>query len=107
MSVNITPPAADAAIIRVSFDIDQVSSDLLWQAAVAKTHRDLYSPGGRYAGAGHRLWPQRYAAVNQYPRCDALHGSAHLGRTVLGAIAVLKRASHHADRAVAAGPDRA
>ncbi|HDS1578109.1 hypothetical protein WG628_09735 [Stenotrophomonas maltophilia] len=53
MSVNITPPVADAAIIRVSFDIDQVSSDLLWQAAVAKTHRDLYSPVGRYAGAVH------------------------------------------------------
>lgn len=44
---------ADAAIIRVSFDIEQISSDLVWRAAEVKSNRDLFAAIGRYAGAVH------------------------------------------------------
>lgn len=44
---------ADAAIIRVSFDIEQISSDLVWRAAEVKNNRDLLASVGRFAGAVH------------------------------------------------------
>jgi len=44
---------ADAAIIRVSFDIEQISSDLVWRAAELKSNRDLFATVGRFAGAVH------------------------------------------------------
>lgn len=73
MSVNTPPVGADAAIIRVSFDIDQVSSDLLWQAAEVKTDRDLYAPVGRYAGAVHfRKGDTVSVEVTAYGRTDSL-----------------------------------
>lgn len=43
----------DAAMIRVSFDIEQISSELIWGVSDNKDERDLYPTTGRYAGAVH------------------------------------------------------
>jgi hypothetical protein len=44
---------AEAATIRVSFDVEQMGADLLWRASDAESDRDLYSATGRFAGAVH------------------------------------------------------
>ncbi|MBB3823468.1 hypothetical protein FHT03_003519 [Xanthomonas arboricola] len=41
----------DVADIRVSFDIEQISSDLLWNVINATDRKNLCSPFGRYASA--------------------------------------------------------
>lgn len=64
---------ADAAIIRVSFDIEQISSDLVWRAADATSNRDLYGAVGRFAGAVHLRQDDAVTVqVTAYGREEAL-----------------------------------
>jgi serine/threonine protein kinase len=54
-STAMHPPSetANAAVIRVSFDIEQRGVNLLWCEPDTRSDRDLYSATGRYAGVVH------------------------------------------------------